>query len=282
MEACGSSGCERGAPEILAAARMADQHLELARLHNAPGIRMNDQCNPRPEYRTRRSGPPGSSSTRWNALSSRSVQLYEVTMSPIYACTTSVPLRSPVLVSVISACGVRLGERAGIRNVGDRPARHMQKSCSSGPRRGECQVLRKISVTVAVLAADLVVVDRQLACVAREGDREPAARVGLAQNDLRNGLSALHAGVRRPHEREDVPSAADSSTITPLVPITHAGITCGLELMSTTTSGLPVSLATLDSSSSSAFWPPAIPRWRWSRSRRPAAPHRPRPRPPDR
>lgn len=49
---------------------------------------------------------PGSSSTRWNALSSRSVQLYEVTMSPIYACTTSVPLRSPVLVSVISACTV--------------------------------------------------------------------------------------------------------------------------------------------------------------------------------
>ena len=40
------------------------------------------------------------------------------------------------------------------------------------------------------------------------------------------------------------PSAVDSSTITPFVPITHAGITCGLELISTTTSGLPVSRAT--------------------------------------
>ena len=49
---------------------------------------------------------PGSSVTRRNALSSRSAQLYEVTTSPTYACTTSVPARRPVLVRAISACTV--------------------------------------------------------------------------------------------------------------------------------------------------------------------------------
>ena len=58
------------------------------------------------------------------------------------------------------------------------------------------------------------------------------------------------------HSSADVPAAADSSTITPLVPITQAGSTIGLELMSTTTSGLPVSRETPHRASSSAFCPP--------------------------
>ena len=51
-----------------------------------------------------------------------------------------------------------------------------------------------------MLAADLVVVDRQLARVAREGDRQSARRVGQTQDDFGDGLAAAHARVRRPQD----------------------------------------------------------------------------------
>ena len=58
------------------------------------------------------------------------------------------------------------------------------------------------------------------------------------------------------HSSAETPSAGVMSTTTPLVPITEAGSTIGLELISTTTNGLPVSRATAASASISAFCPP--------------------------
>ena len=51
----------------------------------------------------------------------------------------------------------------------------------------ERRILGEVSVPVAMLAADLVVVDRQLARVAREGDRQSARRVGQVQDLLPTG-----------------------------------------------------------------------------------------------
>ena len=51
-----------------------------------------------------------------------------------------------------------------------------------------------------MLAANLVVVDRQLACVAWEGDRQASARFGDAENDFGDGLAALHARAWRPQQ----------------------------------------------------------------------------------
>ena len=107
-----------------------------------------------------------------------------------------------------------------------------------------------------MLATNLVVVDRQLSGMAREvigslplGSVLPRMISAMAWPPFMPGFGA--------HMNALTPSAVDSSTITPFVPITHAGITCGLELISTTTSGLPVSRATSASASSMAFCPPS-------------------------
>ena len=65
----------------------------------------------------------------------------------------------------------------------------------------ERRILGEVGVPVAVLAANLVVVDRQLARVAWEGDRQSARRVGQAKDDFGDGLAAAHARVRRPQDR---------------------------------------------------------------------------------
>ena len=64
----------------------------------------------------------------------------------------------------------------------------------------ERRILGEVGVPVAVLAANLVVVDRQLARVAREGDRQSARRAGQAQDYFGDGLTAAHARVRRPQD----------------------------------------------------------------------------------
>ena len=129
----------------------------------------------------------------------------------------------------------------------------------------ECRILREVGVTVAVLASNLVVVDRQLSCVTREGDRQASARFGFAENDFGDGLAALHARAWSPQQSRSA-FGWSSSTITPLVPNTaDAGSTCGLELTSTTTNGLPVSRATFDSASIRVHSVRrAVQAWRWS------------------
>ena len=61
------------------------------------------------------------------------------------------------------------------------------------------------------------------------------------------------------HRMEPVPVSGSLTRLanTPYSPTMEAGNTCGLELMSTVTIGLPVSRETAESSSSRAFWPPS-------------------------
>ena len=54
---------------------MANQHFELARLDDTVGIRIDDSALRNRNIERNGLGLTGSSSTRWNALSSRSVQL---------------------------------------------------------------------------------------------------------------------------------------------------------------------------------------------------------------
>lgn len=78
-----------------------------------------------------------------------------------------------------------------------------------------------------------------------------------------------------------MPSAGVSSTITPLVPIADAGSTCGLELTSTTTNGLPgfASRHVRQCTDQCDSVRQAVQAWRWSSLRQWPGSHRlPRPR----
>ena len=96
--------------------------------------------------------------------------------------------------------GVGFGEYAGFRNVGDGRISVFERGVAQTLAECECRILREVGVTVAVLASNLVVVDRQLSCVTREGDRQASARFGFAENDFGDGLAALHARAWSPQQ----------------------------------------------------------------------------------
>ena len=90
------------------------------------------------------------------------------------------PLRLPVLEGDFGVHGVVGGERAGSRNVRDCRFAVFEGRVAEALAERERWILREIGITIAVLATDLVVIDRQLARMTREGDRQTSARLGLA------------------------------------------------------------------------------------------------------
>ena len=62
--------------------------------------------------------------------------------------------------------GVGFAECAGFRNVSDRRFAVFERGVAQAFAECECRILCEVGVAVAVLAANLVVVDRQLTCMA--------------------------------------------------------------------------------------------------------------------
>lgn len=89
--------------------------------------------------------------------------------------------------------GVGCGEDAGRRDIANRRIIVLERGVSESLAERERRILRQIGVPVAMLASDLVVIDRQLTRMARESDRQTPGWVRQTENDLGYGATALHA-----------------------------------------------------------------------------------------
>ena len=167
---------------MFATAGTADKHFEFARFDDSVSFRIDD-------------GAIGNRNVEGNGLAFawfefHALECFEFTISPAVGGhdVADVELhyfRALAIARIgegdFGMHGVGFGEYAGFRNVGDGRISVFERGVAQTLAECECRILREVGVTVAVLASNLVVVDRQLSCVTREGDRQASARFGFAE-----------------------------------------------------------------------------------------------------
>ena len=160
---------EGGALQVFAAAGVTDKHFEFARLNDSVSFRIDD-------------GAIGNRNIEGNGLAFarfefHALECFEFTIRPAIGGhdVADVELhyfRALAIARIgegdFGMHGVGFGEHAGFRNIGDGRLSVFERGVAQAFAECECRILREVGVTVAVLAANLVIVDRQLACVTRE------------------------------------------------------------------------------------------------------------------